>query len=126
VFENTLISEATGCISFAANILNAIKPGLDKTANEWIRRGIAIAAVSAVVLCHAFTPKVGVRIMNALSTLKILTLVFIILTGWVVLGGNVRKIPDPGASFRQSFKGSRKNLNSYVTALFKVTFSFAG
>jgi amino acid transporter len=106
--------------------LNAARPGLDKTAKEWARRGIALAAIVAVVLCHALIPKTGVRLMNYLAWLKIITLIFIIITGWVILGGQIKAVPDPKSHFRQSFADSERNINSYVSALFKVTFSFAG
>jgi L-type amino acid transporter 9 len=99
---------------------------LDKTAKEWARRGIALAAIVGVVLCHALVPKFGVRVMNCLAWLKILTLVFVIIAGWVVLGGKVQTIPDPKSHFVNSFAGSEHNINAYASALFKVMFSFAG
>jgi amino acid transporter len=36
---------------------------------------------------------------------KLLTLIFVAITGLVVLGGNVDRIPDPKANFRNSFDG---------------------
>lgn len=122
----TLGFTATGCISFAANILNAVHPGSDKSANEWEKRGIALSVITFVVLMHGLTPRAGVRIMNLLAWIKVVTLLFIIVSGWGVLSGRVKSVPDPQASFRHAFRGSKKEVNPYVTALFKVIFSFAG
>jgi hypothetical protein len=64
--------------------------------------------------------------MNVIGMIKIFTLLFIVVTGWVVLAGGVKRIEDPKASFRNSFAGSATSGNLYATALFKVLNSYAG
>lgn len=64
--------------------------------------------------------------MNVLGSIKIIVLLFIVTTGWVVLSGKVDSIPDPQASFRAPFLGSATSSNPYATALFKVLSSFQG
>lgn len=64
--------------------------------------------------------------MNFFTILKLILLIFIVVTGWVVLGGGVSKVPDPHASFHNAFEGSAKSGNPYATALFKVLNSYAG
>jgi hypothetical protein len=64
--------------------------------------------------------------MNGIGLIKIFTLLFIVVTGWVVLGGGVKRISDPQASFRDAFNGSATSGNLYATALFKVLNSYAG
>ncbi|KUJ19016.1 amino acid transporter [Mollisia scopiformis] len=113
---------AGGCIIFSSNFLVAI--GHKVTA--WNERGIAVAVILVVTCVHTFTPKLGVSLMNALGSIKILILVFIVITGFVVLGGGDEKIPDPHASFRNSFAGSVNSSGPYATALFKVLNSYAG
>ncbi|KAL7934744.1 amino acid permease domain-containing protein [Trichoderma chlorosporum] len=113
---------ASGCIVFASNILVAA----NKTVTEWAERGIAIGVIVSVTLIHTFVPKLGVHGMNAFTVLKIILLLFIVITGWVVLGGGVSRVPDPHASFHDSFAGSAKSGNPYATALFKVLNSYAG
>ena len=63
--------------------------------------------------------------MNYITLIKIITLLFIVVTGWVVLGGGTR-VKDPHASFRNAFAGSSHSGNQYATALFKVLNSYAG
>lgn len=82
--------------------------------------------ISFVTLLHTFLPNWGVRGMNAIGLIKIITLLFIIVTGWVVLGGGVSTVPDPHASFRDAFAGSATSGNLYASALFKVLNSYAG
>lgn len=113
---------ASGCIIFASNILVAA----GRTATEWEKRGIAIFVITFVTILHTFFPKLGVRGMNFIGLIKIFTLLFIVVTGWVVLSGGVSKIEDPHASFRNAFAGSATSGNLYATALFKVLNSYAG
>ncbi|OAA63062.1 high affinity methionine permease [Cordyceps fumosorosea ARSEF 2679] len=113
---------ASGCIIFASNILVAA----GRVATEWEKRGIAIAVIVAVTLVHTFFPKVGVHGMNFFTVLKVALLLFIVVTGWVVLGGGVAGVADPHASFRDAFADSARSGNPYATALFKVLNSYAG
>lgn len=113
---------ASGCIVFASNIVVAA----NRTPSEWEERGIAILVLCFVTLLHTIFPGAGVRAMNVVGMIKIFTLLFIVVTGWAVLGHGVKSIPDPTASFRDAFKGSATSGNLYATALFKVLNSYAG
>ena len=93
---------------------------------EWGERGIAIALIVVVTCIHTFVPKLGIMLNNFLGSIKIIVLLFIVVSGWVVLGGKVHKMPDPGASFRHSFAGSSSSGYEYATALFKVLNSYSG
>ncbi|EAA61290.1 hypothetical protein AN7243.2 [Aspergillus nidulans FGSC A4] len=97
-----------------------------KEATEGEERGIAIAVISFITLLHVFLPNWGVRGMNVIGVVKVVLLLFIVVTGWVVLSGRLNSIPDPYASFHCSFVGSATSSNLYATALFKVLNSFAG
>lgn len=113
---------ASGCIVFATNIATAA----NHTITEWEERGIAIAVIVFVTLVHSFTPKFGVYMMNSLGFLKVFILAFIIIVGLVVLGGHVRSVPNPTASFHNSFANSSTSSNQYATALFKVLNTYTG
>ncbi|KAF2671184.1 high affinity methionine permease [Microthyrium microscopicum] len=113
---------ASGCIVFASNIIVAA----DHTSSAWTQRGIAVAVIFWVTAIHTFTPKLGVWIMNALGSIKVIILLFIVITGFVVLGGHVKSVPDPHASFRNGFAGSVHSSGPYATALFKVLNSYSG
>ncbi|KAE8215132.1 hypothetical protein CF327_g1552 [Tilletia walkeri] len=110
-----------GCIIFATNIVAAA----DRKASEWEQRGIAIAVITFVTLVHGLLPNTGVRMMNVLSVIKIILLIVVCVTGWVVLGGGTR-VQDPKAAFRDAFAGSSNAPYNYATALFKIINSYAG
>ncbi|KAF2101337.1 amino acid transporter [Rhizodiscina lignyota] len=113
---------ASGCTVFASNIVLAA----NRKATEWEERGIAITVLCVITAVHVCFPKWGVRGMNAIGLVKVGTLLFVVVSGWVVLGGGVKSVPDPHASFRNAFAGSSTSSNQYATALFKVLSSFAG
>ncbi|KAG1748473.1 amino acid transporter [Suillus paluster] len=112
---------ASGCIVFASNILVAA----GKVVDRWNERGIALAVIFSVTLLHGLTPRTGVLIMNGLSMFKIIILLFVVVSGWVVLSGKTR-VADPHVNFRNAFAGSSTSSNDYATATFKVLNAYAG
>ncbi|KAG5978555.1 hypothetical protein E4U55_006061 [Claviceps digitariae] len=63
---------------------------------------------------------------NILGLLKIMTLVFISITGLVVLGGHVPRVPRPGANFHNAFQGTTTNGNDLSSALVSIVFAYSG
>ncbi|OJA15856.1 hypothetical protein AZE42_12930, partial [Rhizopogon vesiculosus] len=112
---------AAGCIVFASNILVAA----GQVAGRWTERGIALGVIFFVTLLHGLTPKTGILFMNALSIFKIVILLFVVISGWVVLSGKTR-VADPHVNFRNAFAGSSTSSNDYATATFKVLNAYAG
>jgi amino acid transporter len=96
-----------------------------KVASDWEKRGVAVLVISAITCLHAFLPNAGVRFMNAIGVIKIAVLTFIVIAGWVVLGGGT-KVQDPHASFRDAFAGTSGSGYHWANSLFKVLNSFAG
>ncbi|KAJ5226511.1 hypothetical protein N7468_007736 [Penicillium chermesinum] len=113
---------ASGCVVFASYVVVAA----GHKATEWEERGIAISVLVFITLLHTFFPKWGVRGMDVLGVYKIILLLFIVVTGWVVLSGRISSIPDPEANFRNAFAGSATSSNLYAIGLFKVLNSFSG
>ncbi|KAG2075383.1 amino acid transporter [Suillus decipiens] len=86
---------------------------------------IAITACAVAMGLVALSTKWSLRAVNFLTGLKVLSLVFLVFTGALVLGGFTR-IHDPFANFRSPFSGSTTNPNSLATALVKTNYAFAG
>ncbi|KAG5752384.1 hypothetical protein H9Q72_013964 [Fusarium xylarioides] len=82
-----------------------------KTPSDWEMKGVAIAAYTLAVICVIAHNKYSLWAVNVLGFFKIITLIFISITGFVVLGGNVSRIPDPNANFRNAFEGTTTNGN---------------
>lgn len=63
---------------------------------------------------------------NAIGVVKIVTLLFVIVTGFVILGGNT-KIENPTANFKDSFHGT-ETASAYglTNALYRIIFSYGG
>ncbi|KAF9052140.1 amino acid transporter [Panaeolus papilionaceus] len=112
---------ASGCIVFANNILIAA----GHSAERWAVRGIALGVIFFATFLHGVTPKFGIWLMNALSMFKVIILLFVVVSGWVVLSGKTH-IKDPHANFRNAFAGSSHSGNDYATATFKVLFAYTG
>lgn len=63
--------------------------------------------------------------MNLISAVKLIILLFIVFTGFAVLGGGTR-VEDPHVNFRNSFDGITKNANGIVNALVNINFAYLG
>ena len=61
---------------------------------------------------------------NGIGAVKVLTLIFIAILGFVVLGGNT-KVEDPGLNFRDSFAGTATAYGA-TNAIYRLVFSYAG
>ncbi|TGJ80725.1 hypothetical protein E0Z10_g8019, partial [Xylaria hypoxylon] len=97
-----------------------------KTPTDWQTKGVAIAAYTVAVICVVSHNKYSLWATNIIGVVKIITLVFISITGFVVLGGHVSRIPDPGANFRNAFEGTTTNGNDLSVALVNIIFAFSG
>jgi amino acid transporter len=68
--------------------------------------------------------KFSFRLNIGIGIIKLLTLIFISVTGWVVLAGRT-SVPDPHANFANSFEGTATPYG-LTNSLVKIIFSYAG
>jgi len=119
------------------------------TPTAWELKGVAVAGYNVAVLCKslefnnaietgyfvllnklieslvvAFNTKFSYWFSNGIGIVKVLTLVFISITGLVVLGGHT-KVPDPKINFTDSFEGTA-TAYGITNAIYKIIFSYAG
>ena len=73
----------------------------------------------------AFNTKLSYWFSNGIGLIKVLTLLLITIAGFVVLGGNVKSIPEPKANFHNAFEG-KATAYGLTNALYKIIFSYAG
>lgn len=93
---------------------------------DWGQKGIAVAAYSVAALLLVFNTKWSLRLSDAIGIVKLVTLIFIGITGFVVLGGHTR-VEDPKRNFRNAFDGtSHATVYGATNALTKVIFSYQG
>ncbi|THC89894.1 hypothetical protein EYZ11_010645 [Aspergillus tanneri] len=99
----------------------------ESEASDWQLKGVAVASYSVAFLVLVFNTKWSLHLANAIGFVKLITLIFIGITGLVVLGGNVSAIPDSKINFRNAFEGtSAATVYGATNALVKVMFSYKG
>lgn len=73
-----------------------------------------------------FNTKYAYWFQNAIGVVKVLTLIFIIITGFVVLGGHT-PVEDPKVNFRNAFEGTGSaSAYGLTNALYRIIFSYGG
>jgi len=94
--------------------------------SPWEQKGVAIAGYSVAYLLVVFHTRGSLWLSNTIGAVKLITLIFIAITGLVVLGGHTR-VKDPKANFRDSFAGSGSGGGYGATsALYDIIFSYQG
>lgn len=75
----------------------------------------------------SFHTRLSYLLANSIGIIKLLTLIFVSITGLVVLGGHVstNRIPDPHLNFQNSFSGQTTPYGA-TNALYKIIFSYTG
>lgn len=95
----------------------------DVEVTKWNQRGIAVAVVGFAFLINAVNVKAGIYLQNALGVFKIGIVLFISVTGWVALGGGLKK----DYNLHNAFEGAdQATAYGVVNALYNVIWSFVG
>ncbi|KAF2227757.1 high affinity methionine permease [Elsinoe ampelina] len=95
------------------------------TATEWENKGLAMASYTFLAFLCLISTKWSMRLMNLISAVKLIILLFIVITGFVVLGGGT-SVAEPRANFQNSFDGITNNGNDLVNALVSINFAYQG
>lgn len=111
----------SSAISFGQYILKAAEVEV----TTWKQRGVGVGVLTFVCLSAALNTKLTLKVSNILAFVKMIFLVFIIITGFVVLGGGTR-VPDPHSIFKDLWKGTTNDGNAISNAILKVSFSYGG
>ncbi|RYP67944.1 hypothetical protein DL771_006977 [Monosporascus sp. 5C6A] len=93
---------------------------------DWEMKGVAVAAYTLAVILVIAHNKYSLWLTNIFGGIKVITLVFISITGFVVLGGGAPRIQDSRVNFRNSFEGTTSNGNDLANALVNIVFSYTG
>ncbi|KAF1846367.1 high-affinity methionine permease [Cucurbitaria berberidis CBS 394.84] len=95
------------------------------TATEWENKGLAIASYTFLAFLCLISTRWSIRLMNVISAVKLVILLFIVITGFAVLGGGTR-VKEPRANFNNSFDHISNNGNDIVNALVSINFAYKG
>ena len=123
-----LLGFSTGnALAFGRYVLYASGWGSN---DGWAARGVGIASVTFAVALHAVAPKWGVRLFNVLGIFKVVTLLFIVFSGFAALAGH-RRVPNPH-NFDNAFRIEEGEgyggggAQAYSNAILNVIYSYKG
>jgi len=85
---------------------------------RWTLRLVGFACMTFALLIHGVALRWGLRLQNFLGISKILVLVFVIITGFVALGGHM-KVPKTN-NFTNAFQGTTVSASSFFLSLYNV------
>jgi amino acid transporter len=97
-----------------------------RSPSPWELKGVAIAAYTLAVITVISHNKYSLWAINVIGALKLILLVFISISGLVILGGHVSRIENPGINFTDSFNGTTSSGYNLSQAMVNITFAFAG
>lgn len=111
----------SSAIAFGTYILSAA----DVEATTWNLRGIGVAILTFSCLISALSTKATLKLSNILGMVKLIFIFFVIITGFIVLGGGTR-VKDPHTIFKDAWNGTTTDGNAISNAIIKVSFSYGG
>lgn len=111
----------SSAVAFGTYILSAA--GAEDS--TWNQRGVGVGVLTFVCLVSALNTRLSLRLSNFLGFVKVVFLFFIVITGFVVLGGGT-KIKNPHNIFKNTWEGSTSDGNAISNAIIKVSFSYGG
>ena len=85
---------------------------------RWQLRLVGLVCIMFSLLLHGTALKWGLRLQNVLGVFKIIILVFVIITGFLALGGHM-KVKKPH-NFRNMFDGTTASASSFCSSLYNV------
>ncbi|KAH7325570.1 amino acid permease-domain-containing protein [Stachybotrys elegans] len=94
--------------------------------DPWELKGVAIAAYTLAVIAVISHNRYSLWAINVIGALKLLLLIFIAISGLVILGGHVPRIDNPGINFIDGFAGTTSSGYSLSQAMVNISFAFSG
>ncbi|KAF9450912.1 amino acid transporter [Macrolepiota fuliginosa MF-IS2] len=112
---------AANAVVFAQYWLTALDLPITSASQTHTAIGVSLVSLSLV----AISTKWSLQAVKFLSSFKIISLAFVVLTGLAVLLG-LTNIKDPYANFRHPFEGTSLSVNAFALTLVKANHSFIG
>lgn len=121
--QSVILSFGSANATVMANYLIAIS---GHTGTNWQIKGTALACYTLATLALMFNTKYAYWFSNGVGIVKICTLLFVIVTGFVVLGGGT-SVKNPTTNFQDAWAGSSTTSAYGMTiALYRIIFSYGG
>ncbi|KAI1849708.1 hypothetical protein JX265_008047 [Neoarthrinium moseri] len=104
-----------------ANYLFAIS---GTAGTDWQIKGVALAGYTVAFLAVVFHTRASYLLSNTIGVVKLVTLIFVAITGLVVLGGHTT-VHNPTDNFKNAFVGAPTPYG-LTNALYRIIFSYGG
>ncbi|PWW76825.1 hypothetical protein C7212DRAFT_295386 [Tuber magnatum] len=129
VFFVLLGNTAANTISFAKHMLVAFNDS-EQSPDYRLQRFVALVCITFICLIHLFSRKMGIFINNALAAYKVGLLLFVVVSGFVCLGGggggDHEDVPYGAENLQNAFEESSGSPYSYASAMLGVLYSYQG
>jgi len=103
---------------------NSLADGFVKNYYNFLMRAFGVFCITSITLINIFSVKLSIRIHDILTSIKVLVLLLISVSGIVVLAGGTN-VPYTG-NWSQLFTGSKIDANSFSKALFGIFWAYDG
>ncbi|KAH7033704.1 amino acid permease-domain-containing protein [Microdochium trichocladiopsis] len=97
-----------------------------RSPGPWELKGVAVAAYTVAVMAVVAHNKYSLWAINVIGSLKLLLLIFISISGLVILGGHVPSVVNPGINFTDAFAGTTSSGYALSQAMVNISFAFSG
>ncbi|RKP09761.1 amino acid/polyamine transporter I, partial [Thamnocephalis sphaerospora] len=104
---------------------DTLPQGMVKDHYEWIMRGIGLLSITIITLVCIFSTKWSLRLQNAVTSIKLVVLLVVAVTGVVVLAGGTPHVPSAG-NWERMFAGTKTDMSTYASAMFNVFWAYGG
>lgn len=96
-----------------------------------LQKFVALVCITFICLIHLFSRKMGIYVNNTLALYKVTLLVFVVLAGFVCLGGGGGKRIENGDTYgaknlEDAFSNSSKSPYDYANAMLHILYSYQG
>lgn len=120
---------AANSIAFAKHMIGAFSD--NPNPDYRLQKFVALVCITFICLIHLFSRQMGIYVNNALALYKVCLLVFVVITGFVCLGGGGGKHLKSDQIYgtknlENAFTGPSKSPYDYASAMLGVLYSFQG
>jgi len=93
---------------------------------DWMLRALGVVCITSITLLNMVSVKWAIRVHDVLTSVKVLVLALISVTGLVALFGGSPNVPNPGQNWQSLFANTSTDPNSYASAMFKIFWAYDG
>ncbi|RKP07187.1 amino acid/polyamine transporter I, partial [Thamnocephalis sphaerospora] len=102
-----------------------LEPGTLKDNYEWYVRAFGIFCITFITTVNMFSVNWALRMHNTLTSIKVIVLFIIAITGVVVMAGGTPHV-EKTTNWDHPFEGTKGDVSTYSIVLFKLYWAYGG